>query len=160
MLIVAKRFVLLFGLWLALTLNDPSAWIVGALAAGAAAGVSLRLAPPRNRALRLANVAALFPGFLWRSLLGGADVAWRAFHPRLPLRPKWIDYPVRLPPGAPRVSLGSELSLMPGTLAAGADGDILYVHCLDSAQPVEAQIGAEEARIAASLGLSLEPSHE
>jgi multicomponent Na+:H+ antiporter subunit E len=159
MLVVAKRFLLLFGLWVVLTLNDPSAWIVGALAAAAATGISLRLMPTRGHELRLFKALTLLPGFLWRSLLGGVDVAWRAFHPRMPLRPKWIRYPVRLPSGGPRVSLGNELSLMPGTLAAGTVGNVLLVHCLDGTQPIEAQIAAEEARIAGSIGLPLERSH-
>jgi multicomponent Na+:H+ antiporter subunit E len=157
--IAAKRFALLFGLWLVLTLNEPSAWLVGLLATAAAAVISMRLLPPMGREVLLVTVLRLAPGFAWASLLGGLDVAWRAFHPRLPLKPRWIAYAVRLPPGAARVSLGNELSLMPGTLAAGGSDDTLYIHCLDGARPVEAQIAAEEIRIADSIGLTLENPH-
>lgn len=157
MVITLKRFILLFGLWLVLTGNDPSAWLVGALVAAAAAFLSLRLLPPEGgREVRLATTLRLVPGFAWASLLGGIDVAWRAFHPRLPLKPNWIAYPTRLPPGATRVSLGNQLSLMPGTLAAGGRGESLYIHCLDSDQPVAAQIAAEEQRIAESIGVKLD----
>lgn len=106
--------------------------------------------------MRLITVFRLAPGFAWVSLLGGLDVAWRAFHPRLPLNPRWVVYPVRLPPGAARVSLGNELSLMPGTLAAGGQGDTLYVHCLDGDRPVEGQIAEEERRVAETIGMTLE----
>jgi multicomponent Na+:H+ antiporter subunit E len=158
MAIVAKRFALLFGFWLMLTANEPSAWLVGMLAAAVATVISARLLPLSGREVRLATVLRLTPGFAWASLLGGLDVAWRAFHPRMPLKPRWIAYRVRLPAGAARVSLGNELSLMPGTLAAGGNGDILYIHCLDSERPIEAVVAAEERRIAESIGLTLDPS--
>ncbi|NJL50232.1 MAG: Na+/H+ antiporter subunit E [Blastochloris sp.] len=87
MLIVLKRFVLFLGLWVVISLNDPSAYAVGVLAAAAAAAVSLRLLPPKGRRVRLVAALRLAPGFAWRSLLGGLDVAWRAFHPRMPLSP-------------------------------------------------------------------------
>jgi multicomponent Na+:H+ antiporter subunit E len=156
--IVLKRFALLLGLWIVLTLNEPSAYLVGALAAAVAAAISMHLLPPVGRQVRLVTVLRQAPGFAWRSLLGGLDVAWRAFHPRLPLNPRWIAYPIRLPPGAARVSLGNELSLMPGTLAAGVRDDALYIHCLDGDQPVEEYIAEEERRVAAAIGMTLEKS--
>jgi multicomponent Na+:H+ antiporter subunit E len=154
MLIGAKRFGLFALAWLALTGADPSGFVPGAVAAAAAAAVSLRLLPAGGP-VRLLGLLALLPGFLWRSLVGGIDVALRALHPDLPLRPAWIAYPLRLPPGGPRVSLGSEISLLPGTLAAGSEGDRLLVHCLDSEQPILEQIAEEEERIAACLGTPL-----
>lgn len=156
MLIVAKRFTFLLVLWLVLTLNEPSALLVGVLAAAISSAISMQLLPPDGRQVRLATVVRLAPGFAWTSLLGGLDVARRALHPRLPLNPQWIAYPIRLPPGAARVSLGNELSLMPGTLAAGGRGNTLYVHCLDSRQAVEKQIAEEEQRVAETIGVSLE----
>jgi hypothetical protein len=99
---------------------------VGALAAGLAASVSLRLVPPRRRTVQPLKIVKLMPGFLWASFLGGLDVIWRAFHPRMPLNPGWIVHRSRLPSSAARVALGSDLSLMPGTLAAGGRGDHLH----------------------------------
>lgn len=156
MLIVFKRFTLLYGLWLVITLNAPSAYLVGIVVAATATGVSLRLLPPKPHRVRFAALLRLAPAFAWSSLLGGLDVARRAFDPRLPLNPRWIRYPVRLPAGGARVALGNELSLMPGTLAAGGEGDTLYIHCLDGSQPVETQIALEERRIAEAIGMRLE----
>lgn len=156
---VLKRFALLLGLWVVLTLNEPSAYLVGALATATAAAISVWLLPPEGRKVRLATIVRLAPGFAWTSFLGGLDVAWRAFHPFMPLKPRWIVYTVRLPTGSARVSLGNELSLMPGTLAAGGRGDTLYIHCLDGDRPVEAQIAEEENRIAKTIGLTLEKPH-
>jgi multicomponent Na+:H+ antiporter subunit E len=147
----AKRFILFAGLWLVLTGAAPGDLAVGILAAAAAAIASLAVMPPGRRRVRATAVLALAPGFLLGSLRGGIDVARRAFHPAMPLNPGWIAWPSRLPPGLARVSLGSELSLMPGTLAAGGDDRVLYVHCLDRDQPVDEAIAAEESRIASTL---------
>lgn len=151
MWIAARRLALFVVIWLVLTEGDPGGWAVGAVTAGAACLMSLRLLPPGPHTVRFSGVFSLLPGFLLRSLIGGVDVAWRALHPRRPLDPGWFSYPLHLPPGAARVALGSEVSLMPGTLAAGSDGGRLYVHCLDRTKPVEAMLAEEERRIAGSI---------
>lgn len=152
-LIDVKRFALFLGVWLVLTTADPGALVPGLLAAGGATWLAHRLARRGDTPLRLLPLVLLLPGFLWRSLLGGIDVARRAFDPRLPLAPGWIRYRTSLPEGAPRVALGSGLSLMPGTLAAGSDGEELLVHCLDSGAEVDRMIAEEERRLAAAAGL-------
>jgi multicomponent Na+:H+ antiporter subunit E len=145
-----KRFVIFFAVWLILTGASVSGLLVGLLTAAASAWVSLALMPVRgDRAVSLVGLMGLAPRFLWRSLVGGVDVAWRAVHPRMPLREGWLAYRTRLPPGAARVTLGGEMSLLPGTLVAGSRGDTLYVHCLDTSQDVAAHMAGEEARIAA-----------
>jgi multicomponent Na+:H+ antiporter subunit E len=156
MLFLVKRFTLLFGAWLVVTSGEVSALAVGVLTAAAGVAISLRLLPPGPRPVRLRAVAALLPHFLVDSLLGGVDVARRAFHPSVPVRPGWIDYPLRLPAGPARVSLGNVLSLMPGTLAAGEHHDALYVHCLDTSGTIAPRIAEEEERIGRSIGIFLD----
>lgn len=151
-LLMAKRFAIFFGLWLVLTDADEGAAPIGLATAAGALWISTRLAPTRERPLRLLQLAAMAPGFFWRSLRGGADVAWRAFHPKLPLAPGWIAYPARLPSGTPRVMLGGEVSLLPGTLVAGEESGRLLVHCLDTGLPIVRQIEEEEARLARAVG--------
>ncbi|MBU3888520.1 Na+/H+ antiporter subunit E [Methylosinus sp. KRF6] len=155
----AKRFVLLFACWLALASGDPSAWLSGGLASAAAVAVGLRFSAQERYDARIAAMLRQWPRFVWRSLLGGLDVASRAFDPRLPLDPRWLSYPVRLPPGAPRAWLGAIVSLVPGTLAAGTSGDDLYVHCLDGEAQPEAQIASEEGQIARVFGLTVDDRH-
>lgn len=154
---LATRFVLLFGIWLVITGFAASAWPVGALAAAAGAVLSRSLLPPRPAWPAPGALLRLLAGFVWGSIRGGFDVAARAFHPRTPLRPAWLEYRLRLPEGPARVSLGNLLSLMPGTLGAGCKRDLLYVHCLDREHADVTAIAAEEARIAATLGIQLEP---
>lgn len=148
----AKRFALFVLGWLILTAGDPSALLPGLLAAAGATWLAHRLARVGDRPLRLRLLVRQFPGFLWRSLLGGLDVASRALRPSMPLAPGWIRYRTRLPEGAARVALGSQLSLMPGTLAAGSDGDELLIHCLDTRADVQRAIAQEERRLAALGG--------
>lgn len=151
MLIAFQRLVLFAAFWLVLTGGDASGWAIGGIASGLACAMSLRLLPPGSRRVSPLRAVGLLPGFLVRSLAGGLDVAWRALHPRMPLDPGWISYPLHLPAGPARVSLGGEVSLMPGTLIAGSVGERIYVHCLDRGQPVEEILREEERRIGAVL---------
>ncbi len=73
-------------------------------------------------------------------------MARRAFDLRLPLRPSYLTYPVRLPPGPGRAAFGAITGLMPGTLPVGTDADDnLVYHCLDLDQPVATGFAEDEA---------------
>ena len=144
----------LFGLWL--LLSAPLAGeslealapdlVVGALAAAWATWVSLRLLPPAGGRIRPFALGRLTSSFLWQSVVGGLDVALRAFHPRMPLRPGFLAYRVGLPPGPGRATFGALTSLMPGTVPVGTDAsDALVYHCLDLGQPVAVGLAREEA---------------
>ena len=95
------------------------------------------------------------PFFFRRSLQGGVDVARRAFHPRMPIAPELIDYPLRLPPGLPRVILVNTVSLLPGTLSAELDGQVLKVHVLDGLGDFMPELEALEQSVARMSGVSL-----
>ena len=84
--------------------------------------------------------------FLRQSIAAGTDVALRALDPRLPIRPGFVVYQARLPPGTKRNAFCAIMSLLPGTLPCGAaEGNGLAIHCLDVTQPVTEQLAAEEA---------------
>lgn len=148
MRVITKRFTLFALLWLVLSRGAVDGLVMGLMAAVAATWMSLRLLPPDRQRLDIMQGLALLPGFTWRSVRGGLDVARRALDPRLPVDPGWITYRTRLPRGLPRVSFGSETSLLPGSLVAGGRDDLLYVHCLDRGQDVQRVLAAEEARVA------------
>lgn len=158
--ILAKRFVIFAAVWLVLSRGDPGGLAFGAVAAAAAAWASATLLPPGGRRIRLRAVLRLLPGFILSSLRGSVDVARRALHPRMPLDAGWIAFRTTLPEGLPRVSFGSETSLLPGSLVAGGRGDLLYVHCLDRGQAVERALRVEEARIAAAWPEHAVPDRE
>lgn len=133
-------------LWVSLVGADPEGLALGVAVVPAAVALSLRLMPESD-AFRPGRLLSLLPGFHLRSLMGGIDVAARVVTPRMPLAPVWVVEPVALSP-AGRVLLGAQLSLMPGTLVAGADGDRLLVHALDRAARPREGLRAEEARLA------------
>jgi multicomponent Na+:H+ antiporter subunit E len=152
---VMARAVGFLAFWVALAgahLGDLPAAVVAVVAA---TWTSLRLLPPGDWRPRFPALAALVLRFFGQSVVAGVDVGWRALHPRLPLRPGFVVYPVGLPSGPARYTFCSLTSQVPGTVPAGpAEGGGLLVHCLDVGQPVVAQLAAEEAMLVRALGLS------
>jgi multicomponent Na+:H+ antiporter subunit E len=137
-------------LWLVL-MGGPEQLVFGTLTAAIAASWSLRLLPPGSLRLRPLRLLLIAPHFLWQSVRAGIDVAWRAFHPRLPLAPGFVVYRPQLQPGSALNLFTAYTSLLPGTVPCGdEDGEVIY-HCLDMAQPNAAQLAAEEARLRAAI---------
>lgn len=92
-------------------------WPLALLVVGCALWVSVRLVPAIRWRLHPMGLIRFIPFFLTQSLAGGLDVARRAFHPRLPLAPGFIDFPLSLPPGSARLFFVGTVSLLPGTLS-------------------------------------------
>lgn len=151
----ALRLGLLAALWWLLAGADARSWIVGVPVVLVAAWVSRRLTPAVAWRWGWAGAFRFAGFFLWHSIRGGADVAWRALHPRLPLRPGFVRVELRVPPGAVRVCLANVVSLLPGTLAAQLEDEALLVHTVDAGTPVEAAVRAVEARVAAMFNVPL-----
>lgn len=145
---VLMWFFLLLVLWLLLTGGE--AWLSGAVVAlaGTVLGASMGQQGPRR--LRPWATLRFLLFFLHRSLAGGADVAWRALHPRMPLKPGWLDYTLRLQhPGAQALFIGA-VSLTPGTLGADITGDRVRIHSI--LDDVEPDLRRLESLIAAVFG--------
>ena len=142
-----------FGFWLVLTGADAGDLAAGLVATVAATWASLRLMPAQQWGLRPIKLAQFALHFLRQSIVAGIDVALRALDPRLPLRPGFVVYPARLPPGMKLDTFCAIMSLLPGTLPCGpAEGNGLTIHCLDVTQPVVEQLAAEEALFMQALG--------
>lgn len=118
-------------LWWILTEGNPSSWAVGVPVVVAATIMSVRPSPPSQWRWRFSSFVRFVPFFLWQSLRGGVDVAWRAFHPRLPLAPLLLAYHLRLPEGPAQVFLADLISILPGTLSAELRQGCLTVHAID-----------------------------
>ncbi len=142
----------LLAFWVVLIGAGPGDLVVGVLTACLGAWVSVRLLPAGTLRLHPIALTALALRFAWQSVVAGWDVARRAFDPRLPMRPGFASYPVRLPPGPARNIFTMITSLLPGTVPAGDDGDAVLYHCLDTEQPVLAQLAAEEKVLSPVLG--------
>jgi len=154
---VASRGPLFSLLWWILTDGNVQSWWIGVPAVSFAVIASIALLPPVPLVWR--ELLKFTPYFLWRSLQGGVDVAWRAFHPGMPIAPAVVDYPLRLPPGLPQVMLANIVSLLPGTLSATLDGLALKVHVLDSRGEFVAELKVLEHRVARMCGALLTTSY-
>src|SRR5262245_25551322 len=121
-------------LWAAMIGATPADTAVGLVTAAAATWVSLRLLPPGTGRVRWAFLPGLALRFFRQSVLAGIDVAKRALDPSLPLRPRFITYPVRFPPGPARSAFAALTSLLPGSVPAGEDDAAMLYHCLDADQ--------------------------
>jgi multicomponent Na+:H+ antiporter subunit E len=80
----------------------------------------------------------------------------RAFRPSLPIRPVLVEYRLRVPPGPGPVFMANVVSLLPGSLAAGLDGDRLLVHVLDRHGDFRRELSALERRVADLFGEPLD----
>lgn len=146
-----------FGLlWWVLTGGEIGSWMIGAptvLLATLASAALIPVAP-----WSVSGLLRFIPFFIWHSLKGGVDVAWRSLHPRLPIAPDLVEYSLHLPPGLPRVFMANTLSLLPGTLSAELDDARLCVHVLDGRGSFPLVLEALEKRVADLFGLTLDPS--
>jgi multicomponent Na+:H+ antiporter subunit E len=142
-----------FAFWLMLSGFQLAELAVGASASALATWASLHLLPSGEWSLRPVALARFVLRFLRGSIAAGLDVAWRALHPRLPLRPGFVVYRSHLAAGLTQTAFCTEASLAPGTLPSGMDENgALVIHCLDVDQPVVAQLTVEEELLARALG--------
>jgi multicomponent Na+:H+ antiporter subunit E len=140
-------------LWLLLAGADLADLPAAIVAIAAATWASLYLLPQGTWQLSPAGLARLALRFPRQSVIAGVDVARRVVDPALPLRPGYISYRPLQPDGTARDAFCTWVSLLPGTLPIGsqADGTIL-IHCLDTDQPIAAQLAAEEAVYLRAIG--------
>jgi multicomponent Na+:H+ antiporter subunit E len=134
--------------WLGLNGDDLGSWLIGAPVVVAAAALGGVLRTDRRPRLRWRALLPFAAFFLRESLRGGWDVAWRVLHPRLPISPGFIRFGTALPEGPIRNLFVNVVSLLPGTVASGFDGDEVIVHALDVNPGVETALRGVERRVA------------
>lgn len=150
-----ERLVVFIVLWWVLAEGDSSSWLFGVPFAFLASWASLRLTPERGWRIRPLGALRFAGFFAFHSIAGGIDVAMRALRPSMPIDPGFVRCPVRLGTDSSRVLLADTVSLLPGTLSSGFEGDTLVLHVLDCDLPVLEDVRRVEERIAAALGLDL-----
>lgn len=135
--------VLYAGLWLLLSNNQG--WAFGSvfvvLAVVCALSASLTLPQVRWRYV---------PGFLFfflsRMLMGGIDVARRTLG-KSDVAPGWAEHPLSDSSAFARLMLSAITGLLPGTLAARIDGDIMRVHTLDTRRDWQSDVALLETHL-------------
>lgn len=146
-------------LWWVLTDGHTGSWFIGIPVIVLATGASLLLQSHVLWKWRLAGLVRFFPVFLWLSFRAGFEVAIPAFHPRRPLAPGLLDYPLRLPIGPSRIFFTNTISLSPGTFSADLKEDHLTVHVLDMRRPVLENLQFMESLVAELFGIQLDPEN-
>jgi multicomponent Na+:H+ antiporter subunit E len=150
---LASQGLLFSSIWWILTDGTAASWWIGCPAVLLVLITSVALlAPVQFNWLEFARFVSFF---LVRSLLGGVDVAWRAFHPGLPIAPKFVEYPLRLAPGLARVFMVNVVSLLPGTMTTEIGQNRLKVHVLDGRKEVFQEFAAVEQGVARMFRISL-----
>ena len=150
------RTLIFLVIWWVITEGNQASWWIGLPAVFLAVIISIILIPAT-----IINWYELFkfiPYFIIRSFGGGIDVARRALHPKLPIVPALIDYPLRLPIGLPQVFFINTVSLLPGTLIADLQGDTLKVHVLDETSGFIDEIRSVELSVAKIFAVTLSGS--
>jgi multicomponent Na+:H+ antiporter subunit E len=173
---VALRTLVAASVWWVLVEGEGGGWLLATVIPIGAVLASLRLVPVIRWRVRPIGLLRFAPFFIAQSMAGGIDVARRALDPRLPVAPGFMDYPVRLPPGAARLFFTGTIGLLPGTLSValvpggledehggeiaeagdGAGDARIRVHLLDSAASSEAKLRRLEERVADLFGVRLE----
>jgi len=76
----------------------------------------------------------------------------------MPIAPDLIEYPLQLQPGLPQAFMVNTVSLLPGTLSAVLEHNVLKVHVLDRQKNVVAELKALEQIVARMFDTSLNVS--
>lgn len=73
------------------------------------------------------------PVFLWEVLKANIDVAYRAIHPDLPIKPGIVKVRTSLESDIARTLLANSITLTPGTMSVDIDEQrsVLYIHWID-----------------------------
>jgi multicomponent Na+:H+ antiporter subunit E len=139
-------------LWVLLSKNGWQDWPLAVAVVAAATASSLALWPAGERVWRWRPLLGFAPFFLRESLVGGVDVARRAFSPRMPLQPELREIPLRLRGEGARVFFAWTVSLLPGTASVRLGEDRLRIHVLDARLPSGRKVRELEDRVAALFG--------
>lgn len=140
-------------LWWALAEGDLYNWWFGVIMVAVATVASLVMQPVTQ--VRILGILRFVPFFVRQSVMGGIDVAMRAFSPKMPLNPGFVEVRLRLPNGPARVFLANTMSLLPGTVCAELMESSIRLHVLDLSMPIEETARAGEKRVADMFGIDL-----
>ena len=140
--------------WAMLTAGDASSAVIGVPTVLAAAGLAMA-ASTGGMAPRLAASAAFVPWFLLALMRSAWSLARRVLRPDPAFRPGVVQWRLRLSGDGARAAFMNAVSLTPGTLSAGLDGEVLTVHVLDTGEDPSADLDALERRIARLYGEAL-----
>jgi len=130
------EFLLLYLLWIALvwTVQIPDL-LVGAVIALITVLLFSDMFPTQIfkmfNPLRLVWFLLYIPYFLWAVIKSNLDVAYRVFHPEIPIRPGIVKVKTILKSDIAKTFLANSITLTPGTLTVDFIDDNLYIHWIN-----------------------------
>jgi multicomponent Na+:H+ antiporter subunit E len=145
------RIILFAIIWWILTAGKSASWVVGVPTVIISVFVSIALTNQSRNSWRILSIMRFVAFFAKASVRGGFDVARRVFHPRLPLNPDLVDYPLTLKKQSARILMANIISLLPGTLSVELQDKQIKVHVLDNNQDVNSELQAVESAVGALL---------
>ncbi|HKK34252.1 MAG TPA: Na+/H+ antiporter subunit E [Desulfomicrobiaceae bacterium] len=139
-------------LWWILTEGEAMLSVWTLVGTGLSVGVTLFMWPPDSWTWRLWPLIRFIPFFMWHSLLGGMDVAYRALCPWAHVRPRVVEFSFTLQKELARVFFLWTVSLLPGTAAIGFENGVARIHVLDVGLINMKKLQELENRIAGMFG--------
>ncbi len=153
----ALRAAAFAGIWLIFAEGELASLIVGLPAIAAALwAASVWKEKGKGGRIRIRRAGGFVAFFLRESLRGGVDVAKRTVTRPPRLSCGWLDYEIALPAGVARVFFANVVGLLPGTLAADLEEDVVIVHVLDDTRDTAAELRKVEHEVARLFGIALE----
>lgn len=141
------RWILFAVLWWGLSAGVVSQQPLIIFVVSVSAGLSTLLIPAQR--VSVVGIIRFVPFFICQSVLGGMDVASRAFRPSMPLKTGFINYNLKLNHPTARVIFVWVVSLLPGTAGVQLADQYLRIHVLDRDLSHEQTLKNLEQRVSA-----------
>ena len=151
----ALRVGLLACLWWIISGGASGSWLIGLPLVVIAGHLSMVLKAQSPQRVHLTALIKFIPFFLYESVRGGIDVAWRVVASQPRLNPAFLVYPLRIPDGPARTFFSYSVSLLPGTLGGGIKDHALQLHVLDKAALTVKELQTLEHKVAAIYGVKV-----
>ena len=88
-----------------------------------------------------------WPWLIWEILKSATGVSWTVLHPRLPISPTMLRVKAGQKTAVGIATYANSITLTPGTLTIGVDGNDLLVHALNSADADDLESGRMDAQV-------------
>lgn len=80
---------------------------------------------------RILNFILFIPVFFYACLKANLDVAYRAIHPKMPIKPGIVVIKTKLKTDVGKLLLANSITLTPGTLTIDVCGEYLFIHWIN-----------------------------
>ena len=140
----------LFALWMILSgTTNIYQIILGCICALVLARVNVDRRGSAPTPFPFVRLLVYLPWLFSRIVMSSLQVTKLILHPRLPIAPTLVSYPLRLHDHRAVVLLGNSVTLTPGTVTVEASPQRLLVHALDSDTATDLTSGLMERKVAA-----------